>query len=155
MRKLARLPSPPQPRSILDTWLDLERSASVDLTSEDPRHPFENALRGPQTEGWRASEPGPHTIRVRFDKPTSIRRIRLEFREPSAERTQQFTLSATASGQKRHIVRQQWTFSPDGSTTEVEDYVVNLTSVTALELQIDPGRHDPDAFASLQSIAIA
>ncbi|HEX4038494.1 MAG TPA: hypothetical protein VHX37_10590 [Acidobacteriaceae bacterium] len=156
MRKLARLsPSPPPPRSLLDTWLDLQRSASVDMTSEDPRHPFENALRGLPTEGWRASEPGPHTIRVRFDKPMPIRRIHLEFREFRMERTQEFTLSAVSGGRKRHIVRQQWTFSPEGSTAEVEDYVVNLATVTALVLQIDPGRHDLQAFASLQSIAIA
>jgi hypothetical protein len=156
MRKLARIPAPAaNPRPQLDTWLDLDRSASVGVTSQNPQHAFEDALQGRPIEGWRASEPGPHTIRVRFDKPTSIRRVRLEFQEAHAARTQEFTLSAIAGGQKRHIVRQQWTFSPDGSTSEVEDYEVNLSAVTALELRIDPGRHDKQAYASLQSIAIA
>lgn len=155
MHKLARISLPPaNPRSPLDAWLDLDRAASVDITSENPQHPSQDALDR-QNTGWRASEPGPHTIRVCFDKPTSIHRIRLEFRETTAARTQEFTLSALAGGQKRHIVRQQWTFSPDGSTDEVEDYVVDLAAVTALELQIDPGRHDKQAYASLQSIAIA
>jgi hypothetical protein len=156
MRRNALLkPIPSQPRPPLDAWVDLERSASVDMTSEDPRFPFENAVNAQETEGWQAAEPGPHTIRVCFDKPTSIRRIRLEFREPHAERTQEFTLSAIAGGQKRHIVRQQWTFSPDGSTSEVEDYVVDLSAVTVLELRIDPGRHDTQAYASLHSLAVA
>lgn len=157
MRKLAPISSTPSwPRPPLDTWLDLERIASVHLTSEDPHHPFENAIRGSDpTQSWRACEPGPQTICLRFDEPTSIRRIRLEFHEPQAERTQEFSLSAIAGGQKRHIVRQQWTFSPDGSTAEIEDYTVNLSAVTMLELRIDPGRHDQQAFASLYSIAIA
>jgi F5/8 type C domain len=156
MLKTAVAPSTPvQPRSSLDTWLDLERTASVHMTSEDPNHPFDNALRGCETEGWRASEPGPHTIRVKFDKPTSIRRIHLEFREPHVERSQEFTLYAIVGGRRRHIVRQQWTFSPDGSTREVEDYTVNLPAVSALEVRINPDRHNHRAFASLQSLAIA
>lgn len=156
MRKLARIPSPAAPpRPLLDAWVDLDRSASVGVTSGNPQHSFRDALQGQTIEGWRAPEPGPHTICVRFDKPMSIRRIRLEFREADSARTQEFTLSAVAGGHKRHIVRQQWTFSPDGSTGEVEDYVVNLSAVTALELCIDPGRHDKQAYASLHSIAIA
>jgi hypothetical protein len=142
-------------RSLLDTWIDLERSASVNTTSEDPLHPFHSAMRGQQTEGWQASEPGPHIIRVWFEKPMPIRRIHLEFRESTVARTQEFTLSAVACGRKRQIVRQQWTFSPEGSTIEIEDYDVHLAGVTAIELDIDPGRHDTQAIASLQSIAIA
>ena len=83
------------------------------------------------------------------------RRIRLEFHETQHERAQEFSISAITDGQKRQVVRQQWSFSPTGSTTEVEDYTVNLASVSALELVIDPGRHDQQAHASLQSIAIA
>lgn len=143
------------PQSLLDAWIDLERSASVDATSEHPQHPFQDALRGQQSNGWRASEPGPHTICVRFDNPTPIRRIHLEFREANVARTQEFTLFAVAGGRRRQIVRQQWTFSPDASTTEIEDYVVDLAAVTAIELNIDPSRQDKQALASLQSIAIA
>jgi hypothetical protein len=60
-----------------------------------------------------------------------------------------------AGGRRRQIVRQQWTFSPDASTIEIEDYVVDLAAVTAIELNIDPSRQDKQALASLQSIAIA
>jgi hypothetical protein len=147
--------APSESRPPLDTWLDLERIASLEISSEDPAHPFEKALAGSASEGWHAADPGPQTIRIKFDEPVAIRRIRLEFREPNAERWQEFALFALTNGEKREIVRQQWSFSPNGSTTEVEDYTVNLTGVSALELAIDPGRHDKNAHASLQSIAIA
>jgi len=157
MRKTAFSPasSTPDPRPALDTWLDLEHLASLEISSEDPAHPFEDALRGEETEGWKAADPGPQTIRLTFDEPRPIRRIRLEFHESTQERSQEFSLAAVSARQKREILRQQWTFSPTGSTVEVEDYTVDLPDVSTIELTIDPGRHDKQAFASLQSIAIA
>jgi hypothetical protein len=155
MRKTALSPSSPEARPSLDTWLDLEHLASLEISSEDPAHPFEDALRSGETEGWKAADPGPQTIRLSFDQPRAIRRIRLEFRESHVERSQELSLAAVSSQQKREIVRQQWTFSPTGSTVEVEDYTVNLPDVSLIELSIDPGRHDKQVYASLQSIAIA
>ena len=53
----------------------------------------------------------------------------------------------------------QWTFSPHGSTEEIEDYTVDLQRVTMLELRIDPDRsHDPklgQSYASLQTMKLA
>lgn len=155
MRKSVLAPSAPEPRPSLDTWLDLESLASLEISSEDPAHPFEDALGGAETEGWKAADPGPQSIRLKFDQPRSIRRIRLEFREPHFERSQEFSISTVSEGQKRQVVRQQFTFSPHGATTEVEDYTVHLPAVSVLELIIDPGRHDKNAHASLQSIALA
>jgi hypothetical protein len=140
-----------QPRSSRDPRRHPERTAALHIVSKEPQHPDTLA----ESEGWRASEPGPHTICVKFDKPTSIRRIHLEFCEPRLQRSQEFSLAAVVSGQRRHIVRQQWTFSPDGSTREIEDYAVNLASVTAIELHINPDRHNDQAFASVQTLAIA
>jgi hypothetical protein len=156
MRKSVLTPSPSELRSSLDAWLDLDKVAAVELTSEDPAHPFEQALRGEGGEGWKAAAPGPQTIRVLFDEPRPIHRIRLEFRETTRERSQEFSLSAISAGhQAQPIVRQQWTFSPGGSTTEAEDYAVSLLDIVAIELTIDPGRHDLQAVATLQSMAIA
>jgi len=136
-------------------WLDLEKLAGAEISSEDPQHPFENALATGKG-GWKASTPGPQVIRLNFDHPQTIQRIRLEFCESRRERSQEFVLSASSeAGQKKEVVRQQWTFSPGGSVCEVEDYVVNLPAVHSLELKIDPGRHDKDAVASLESIQIA
>jgi hypothetical protein len=139
-----------------DAGLDIAQIASVEISSEDPQHPFENALQGGKVGGWKAADPGPQVIRLTFDQPQSIRRIRLEFREQSRERSQEFALFASSAAfQKREIVRQQWTFSPGGSAIEVEDYTVDLAGVLSLELEIDPGRHDKQAIASLESLAIA
>lgn len=141
--------------SASDQWLELEELASFEISSEDPSHPIENALHE-GLGGWKAAAPGPQAIRLTFDKPQSIRRVRLEFREDTTERTQEFAVYAiTASQARREMLRQQWTFSPEGSTREIEDYPVALADVTALELQIDPGRHDKEKIASLYSIALA
>ncbi len=135
-------------------WLDLEQITSAEISSEDPAHPFEDALRG--GGGWRAADPGPQLIRLNFDMPQSIRRIRLEFREQHRERTQEFAIFASSGAHpRREIVRQQWTFSPGGSAIEVEDYSVDLSAVLSLELEIDPGRHDKSAIATLESISVA
>jgi hypothetical protein len=139
-----------------DQGLDIAQIASVEISSEDAQHPFENALQGGKVGGWKAADPGPQVIRLTFDHPQSIRRIRLEFREQTRERSQEFALFASSAAfQKREIVRQQWSFSPGGSAIEVEDYSVDLAGVLSLELEIDPGRHDKQAIASLESLAIA
>ena len=139
-----------------DQCLNLEELASIEVSSEDPLYPFEDALHGAPRSGWKAAEHGPQVIRLIFDEPRSIRRIRLEFRENGPERVQEFELYAmTANHARKEVLRQQWTFSPGGSTREIEDYPVELADVTAIELQIDPGRHDKQRIASLQSIALA
>lgn len=58
-------------------------------------------------------------------------------------------------GPMTHIVRQQWNFSPNMSTTEVEDYAVDLDSVSVLELTIQPDIARNDAVASLTSWRVA
>ena len=156
MRKSILSPDVEHSISSSDRWLNLEELASVEVSSEDPLYPFEDALHGATRGGWKAAAPGPQAIRLTFDEPQSIRRIRLEFREDGPERVQEFALYAMTTNQARkEVLRQQWTFSPDGSTQEIEDYPVELANVTAIELQIDPGHHDKQRIASLQSIALA
>lgn len=140
--------------SAAGSWLDLEEIATAELSSEDPQHPFERALRTGTVEGWRAAVPGPQLIRLRFDSPQSVRRIRLQFHEEQVGRTQECALFATSKTSRKELVRQQWMFSPAGSTSEVEDYFFDLKDVTSIELEIDPGRHDKTVFASLSSIQV-
>jgi hypothetical protein len=141
--------------SAAGSWLNLEEAASVELSSEDPRFPFEQALRTDTTDGWKAAKPGPQLIRLRFDRPQPIRRVRMEFRETHVDRSQEIAIFATSvSSPRKELMRQQWTFSPHGSTTEVEDYFFDLSDVTVLEIEIDPGRHDKQIFASLYSLQI-
>src|SRR5271154_7077907 len=115
-------------------WLDLEKIAAVEVTSEDPNFPIESALAIHEGAGWRAAERGSQVIRLVFDNPRVLRRIRLEVSEPENSRTQEFTLRWCRAGEPmREIVRQQWTFSPHGSIREVEDYQVDLDHVSILE----------------------
>ena len=140
-------------------WLDLDSIAHVQLTSEDPAFPIENALgTSPERNerGWRATSLGPQTITLGFDGPQHIRRIFLHFIERETEREQEFVLRySSASETNREIVRQQWTFSPTGSAQEIEDYEVELKSVTKLELVIDPDRGRRNCLATLNALRLA
>jgi hypothetical protein len=138
--------------NIEQEWLDIEEMAQVEVTSEDPSFPIESALVSGKGPGWRAAEAGKQTIRIIFDKATRLRRIRLEFSETEIARTQEFTLqwSAEAGGPFKEIVRQQWNFSR-GSTTEIEDYQVNLDNVSVLELALKPDLTPANACATLAS----
>jgi hypothetical protein len=140
-----------------ESWLDLEPMAQVELTSEDPACPIEGALLASGLPGWRAAEPGTQTIRLLFHQPQQLRRILLCFKESQSARTQEFALRWSPDGGRssREIVRQQYTFSPDGSTTEVEDLNVDLRSVTALELTITPDQGRGEAHASLAEWRLA
>jgi hypothetical protein len=72
------------------------------------------------------------------------------------ERTQEFILrwSSESGGSSTEIVRQQWNFSPTGSTPEIEHYVVDLDAVSVLELAIRPDLRRPEAVASLASLRL-
>jgi hypothetical protein len=138
-------------------WLNVEGLAEVEITSEDAAHPVESALLRGQDSGWRAAGPGKQTIRLLFAHPQPLRRIWLNFLEPSAERTQEYVLRWSPDGGKsfREIVRQQWNFSPQGATSETEDHHVELPAVTVLELSINPDTSGGNAFASLAQMRLA
>lgn len=139
-----------------EEWLNLE-SASVEVSSEQAGHPIEAALVGNGTSGWRAAESGDQRIRIVFGDAVTLRRIVVKFEERETERTQEFTIrwAAEAGGAYREIVRQQWNFSPSGSTTETEDLTVNLNGVAELELEIRPDIGGRKAFASVASLKLA
>ena len=81
----------------------------------------------------------------------------MNFFEPGTERTHEYVLRwSPDSGQSfREIVRQQWNFSPQGTTSETEDYHVELPAVTVLELSIIPDISGGIAFASLAQLRLA
>jgi hypothetical protein len=141
----------------ITTWLNLEALADVEITSESSEHPIEGALLSGTGRGWRAAKPGTQTIRLLFKKPQDINRIHLIFLESAIKRTQEYVLRGSKDeGQSwNEIVRQQWNFSPDGSTRETEDHTLALPGVTALELIITPDISGQRAFASLEKFRIA
>ena len=125
-------------------WLNLTEIATVE------------AVFNAGCSGWRAVGAGEQLIRILFDEPVALTRIRLRFEEPERQRTQEFALSwCPAADGCREIVRQQWNFSPSGSAMEIEDYAVNLESVSALELRIWPEIAGGDALATLARWQIA
>jgi hypothetical protein len=137
-------------------WLELERIAHVEASSEETGHPVVGALSS-GAAGWRASTPGEQVIRVAFRRPIHLHRVRLVFREATRERTQEFTLrwSSHRGETHREIVRQQFNFSPFGATGEIEDHWVDLPDVTGLELRVVPDVRGGDALASLAELRIA
>jgi len=138
-------------------WLDLDNLATVEVTSENKDHPVESALLLSGMGGWRAAQPGSQTIRLLFDQPRKIKRIWLIFEETEIARTQEFVLrwSSDLGNSFREIVRQQWNFSEPDAIREAEDYLVDLSNVTVLELEIIPDKDGGDAQASLESLRVA
>jgi hypothetical protein len=136
-------------------WFGIEAIAGIGVTSEAEDAPVENVLYPDRETGWRARAPGPQIIRITFSGPTNIRRIQIVFRESEFARTQEFTLRCTvAGGQRREVIRQQWAFSPQGSTEEVEDYRVTLDDVVVLELAITPDIGNGGVHASLLRLRV-
>ena len=137
-------------------WLDIESLAVVEVTSEDEAFPIESALLPGKVSGWRASSSGQQMIRLIFDNPQRLHRIRLNFEELEVERTQEYVLrwSSDCGQSYQEIIRQQWNFSPEGATSEIEDYQVELPSVTILELSINPDISDKNVFASIKQVRL-
>ena len=158
MHKRIINPVPPDASSIDEDWLHLDHSAQVEITSEAADHPIESALLpSGAASGWRAALPGKQIIRILFNQPQQLKRIWLVFNEPAVERTQEFVLRWSGDGGRSYqeIVRQQWSFSPAGSTRETEDYRVELSGVTVLELVIVPEMSGGEAHASLAQMRLA
>lgn len=161
MRKSIVSPNAATKPSVDDNWRDLERIVRVEITSEDEAFPIEHALGKAVMTGWRAASTGPQVIRMHFDEPQAFRRIKLHFVDKVAERSQEFAIYVNegTGAELREIVRQQWNFSPHGTTEEIEDYAVDLSGISTLELRIDPDRsHDAaqsQNYASLQSLKLA
>jgi hypothetical protein len=156
MRKSLIAPIPQDAPPLDEGWLDLDREAVVEVTSENKDYPVESALVSGETRGWRAADSGTQTIRLIFDEPQTLARISLVFEETETERTQEFVLRWSPDGGRsfREIVRQQWNFSPPNTSREVEEFQVELSDVTVLELIIVPDISRGSAHASLKSLRL-
>jgi hypothetical protein len=81
----------------------------------------------------------------------------MQFNEENTERTQEFLLRWSPDGGQtfQDIVRQQWNFSSPSSTCEEEDYLVEIPTVTVLELSIIPDINGKNSIASLAQLRLA
>jgi hypothetical protein len=157
MRKRLITPPPETIRARGGDGLDIERIATVEVTSEDKDFPIESAFDSGDSRGWRAAAPGSQTIRLIFDQPQKLKCISLVFEENETQRTQEFVLQWSPDGgvSVKEVVRQQWTFSPPASTREIEEYQVDFSNVTLLQLVIKPNISGGLDRASLMNLRLS
>jgi signal transduction histidine kinase len=87
--------------------------ATVQVTSEEPDHPIDNAFdhnRGPGGTRWIAAGPGEQTVILFFDRPQTIRKIGVEIEELAVSRTQELSVSVSSDGGRsyRELLRQEY-----------------------------------------------
>jgi hypothetical protein len=143
----------------VDPGLDVSSLATVLVTSESEDHPVENAFdahRGPGGSCWVASEQGEQTLILEFDAPQTIRRVLLEIEETETTRVQEIDLSTSVDGGEsyREVVRQEYNFSPPGTTFEREEWQVNADRVTHLRLRIKPDKGGAAGRAKVTSLVL-
>jgi hypothetical protein len=135
-------------------------TATVVVSSEAEGHPVSHVFdehRGPGGTQWIAGEPGDQKLILAFNKPVAIRRITLEIEEREVHRTQELQLSVSSDGGKtyRELRRQEFNFSPDGTTWECEDWAVAELNVTHVRLVIRPDKGRKELLAKLTSFVLA
>ena len=157
MRKRLIDSTPESIRTRGEGWLDIGSAAVVEVTSEDPDCPVESAFVSGDERRWRAAALGSQTIRLVFDQPQRLKCISLVFEEHEIARTQEFVLrwSPDCGSSVKEIVRQQWNFGPPDSIREVEEYQVELSGVTVLELVINPNIGGGVARASVKNVRLS
>src|SRR5260370_4147177 len=126
MRKRLITPAPESTRTRGESWLDVERQAVVEVTSEEKNYPVESAFVSGDARGWRAAASGRQTIRLVFDEPQRLRCISLVFEENETARTQELVLRWSPDGGNsvKEILRQQLNFNPPDSVRQGATYQV-------------------------------
>jgi hypothetical protein len=139
--------------------IDIAAVAIVLVSSETTEHPIDHAFdgnRGPGGTRWIAGEPGEQTVILAFDSPQVICRVALEVEEPDVARTQELRLAVSTDGGRtyRERLRQEYNFSPTGSTFEREDWEVRAENVTHLRLMIKPDKGVTGCRAMITSLVL-
>jgi hypothetical protein len=140
--------------------IDIAAVATVLVTSEAPEHPVDHAFdahRGPGGSRWVAGEPGEQTLILAFDAPQAIRRVILEVEELEVPRTQELQLAVSTDGGRtyREVLRQDYNFSPPGTSFEREDWTLDAVGVTHLRLMIRPDKGSKPCRATITSLALS
>jgi hypothetical protein len=159
LRKQIIRPSTATP-ALMPGEIDIAAVATVLVTSEAPEHPVDFAFdhhRGPGGNRWIAGEPGEQTLILAFDAPQAIRRVALEVEEPEVARTQELQLAVSTDGGRtyREVLRQEYNFSPPGTSFEREDWTLDAVGVTHLRLMIRPDKGSKPCRATITSLALS
>ena len=133
----------------------------MQVTSEQADHPIDNAFdrnRGPGGSRWIADGPGEQTVTLLFDSPQTIRKIGVEIEELQVSRTQELCVSLLVgwwADLSRKLVRQEFNFSPPGTSFERELWSASGGPVTHLQLEIKPDKGGRVGRATLTSLTLA
>jgi hypothetical protein len=86
-------------------------------------------------------------IVVEFDQPQTISRLVYEVEEAMRQRTQEVRVEVSEDGGRtfRHLLVQEYTFSPGGATYQREEQRPNLPPVSHLRLTIVPNKNGSGA----------
>ena len=138
---------------------DIAALATVLVSSEDPRHPIDHAFdgqRGPGASRWIAAQSGEQVLILAFDAPQTIHKILVEVEEPEISRTQEIAVSISRDGGRtyRELMRQEYNFSPPGTTLEHEEWSVKADAISHLQLRIKPDKGDKAGRATLTTLAL-
>ena len=150
---------PPASPVPLPGRIDVAAVATVLVTSEAPDHPVDHAFddrQGPGGTRWLAGGPGEQVLILAFEAHQAIRRVLLEVEERETARTQELQLATSSDGgtNYREVLRQEYNFSPPGTTFEREDWAVNAEGVTHLRLVIRPDKGDKPCRATITSLVL-
>jgi hypothetical protein len=154
------LPRRPVESTTFKGQIPVVEVATVQVTSEQEGPPIDSVLddrRGPGGSRWIADGPGEQTLVLVFDTPQTIRVVGLEVEEPSVSRTQELAVavSADGGGTYRELVRQEFTYSPPGTTFEREVWSVAADGVTHLRVDVKPDKGGRIGRATLTSLSLA
>ena len=138
---------------------DIAALATVWVTSEAADHPIDHAFdghRGPGGSRWVAGVPGPQRLLLAFDAPQTLRLLHLEVEERDVSRTQELHVAISRDGGQTYqtLLRQEYTFSPPGTTFEREAWAVPAEGVTHLQLVITPDKGGAPCHATLTTLAL-
>jgi hypothetical protein len=138
---------------------DIAALATIWVTSESADHPIDHAFdpqQGPGGTHWVAAQPGDQVLLLAFDTAQTIRRVSIEIEEEEVSRTQELELAVSCDGGQTYqtLRRQDYTFSPPGTTFEREDWALRVEGVTHLYVRITPDKGGRPCRATLTSLTL-
>jgi hypothetical protein len=139
--------------------LDIAAIATVIVTSEQATNPVNHIFdqsRGPGASRWVAAKVGEQDLILDFDTPQTIKSIVLDVEETEVSRRQEVVVSVSRDGGQMYdeLIRQEYNFSPPGTTFERETWSVSVQRVTHLRLHITPDKDGKPCRATVSSLVL-
>ncbi|MER3424944.1 MAG: carbohydrate-binding protein [Nitrospiraceae bacterium] len=139
--------------------ISIPDAATVLVSSEMPGHPVDcicDDQRGPGSTRWIADGPGDQSLVLAFDTARTLHKVSLEVEEPDVSRTQELALSISHDGGQtyREVLRQEYNFSPPGTSFEHEEWHIPAEGVTNLWVWIRPDKGGKPCRASITSLVL-